>query len=147
MLYKKGHPADCGNYRPICLLAAAYKLFSLVLLLQRLLRAGAEEKLWPSQFGFRRGCGTDDALFCMCRAIELAWSQRDGAIYMLALDLQKAFDSIHPSSLMQALLRFRIPGPFAALVGSIYEGRVFRVSEGAPYLNNTTREPASCLLW
>jgi hypothetical protein len=53
MLYKKGDPAECCNYRTICLLNAAYKIFAMVIL-KRLLAAGADTKVWPSQFGFRR---------------------------------------------------------------------------------------------
>ena len=51
VIYKKGDPADCGNYRPICLLNAAYKIFAMILL-WRLLAAGADEKVWATQYGF-----------------------------------------------------------------------------------------------
>jgi len=128
VIFKKGDPAECSNYRPICLLACAYKIFAMVLL-GRLLHAGAEARLWGTQFAFRRGRGTEDALFCVRRAIELAWSQRGGTIHLLALDWAKAFDSISSTALLQALRKFGIPEPFVTMVASIYNGRRFQVAE------------------
>ena len=128
LIYKKGDPADCNNYRPICLLQAAYKLFAMILL-QRLLSAGADSRIWPSQFGFRPQRGTEDALHCARRAVELAWSQRGGAIHMLALDWRKAFDSISPIAMLQALRRFGLPEPFIEMVASIYSDRRFQVND------------------
>jgi hypothetical protein len=80
LIYNKGDPSDCGNYRPICLLNAAYKSFAMILLL-RLLRAGADERIRPSQFGFRRKRSTEDALHCARRAIEKAWAHRGGCAF------------------------------------------------------------------
>ena len=51
MVFKKGDPAESGNYRPICLLNSAYKVFAM-LLLGRLLEAGADDRIWSAQFGF-----------------------------------------------------------------------------------------------
>ena len=135
MSYKKGDPADCGNYRPICLLAAAYKIFATILL-KRLIAAGSESRIWPTQYGFRPKRGTEDALHCVRRAIDVAWSRRDGSLHLLALDWRKAFDSISSVALLQALRIFGLPEPFVAMVASIYNGRVFRVRECG-----TTSEP------
>ena len=52
LIFKKGGTGECKNYRPICLLNSAYKVFAMVLL-QRLLSAGADSRLWASQYGFR----------------------------------------------------------------------------------------------
>ena len=61
LLYKKDDPSDCGNYRPICLLNTAYKIFAAILL--RLLnRAEAAERISCSQFGFRKRRGTEELL-------------------------------------------------------------------------------------
>ena len=105
IIFKKGDPAECGNYWPICLLNSAYKLFAM-LLLQRLLAAGADDRLWASQYGFRRARSTEHALHCARRAIDLASSLRDGTVHLPALDRQKAFDSINSNSLLVALRRF-----------------------------------------
>ena len=48
VIFKKGNPASCDNYRPICLLATAYNIFGLISK-QRLTEAGVEERLWKSQ--------------------------------------------------------------------------------------------------
>jgi hypothetical protein len=128
MIYKKGDPADCNNYRPICLLAAAYKLFAMILL-KRLLSAGADARIWPTQYGFRKHRSTEDALRCVGRALELAWSKKNASLHFLALDWAKAFDSISPDGLLQSLRMFGIPDPFIAMVAAIYEDRVFQVRE------------------
>eukprot|EP00959_Pyramimonas_sp_CCMP1952_P109559 2291834-Pyramimonas_sp.AAC.1 len=92
MIYKKGDPAECDNYRPISLLPIGYKMFAIVLL-RRLKHAGAEDRIWQTQFGFRSKRGTADAVFLARRVLEDAWSTRDGKVYFLALDWAKAFDS------------------------------------------------------
>ena len=65
-----------------------YKLFA-SLLLARLQAAGAESRLTRTQFGFRRGCGTNDAVFLVRRRIDLALAQRYGQAGLVALDLKK----------------------------------------------------------
>ena len=100
-----------------------------MVLLHRLLDVGADGRLWPSQYGFRKRRGTEDALHCVMRAVELAWSQRGGCVHVLALDWAKAFDSINPDSLFRALRLFGIPEDFALMVMAIYTDRVFQVAE------------------
>ena len=129
MLYKKGDPALCENYRPICLLCSGYKIFAQILL-NRLKDAGAENALWPIQFGFRSNCGTNDALFVARRAMETAEAQRNGRLHVLALDWKKAFDSVSPDGLVAALRRFGVPPRFVDAVAGIYQRRVFQVRDG-----------------
>ena len=47
LIFKKGDPASCANYRPISILAIAYKVFA-PMMKNRLLDAGADARLWPS---------------------------------------------------------------------------------------------------
>ena len=69
LLFKKGDPSSCDNYRSICLQSIGYKLFAWMLK-ERLVQAGVDQALWKSQFGFRPGCGTDDAIFIARRHAE-----------------------------------------------------------------------------
>ena len=127
-IYKKGDPADCDNYRPISLLCIAEKIIAAILK-QRILDAGADADLWPSQFGFRAGRGTEDAIYIARRRIELARARRNGKITLLALDWAKAFDSISPSALLHALHRFGLPQHFIELINAIYSSRQFFVHD------------------
>ena len=128
-LFKKGDPAECSNYRPVCLTAVGYKIFASILL-SRLKMAGADSKIWRTQFGFRKGYGTADALFAVRRLLEDAWASKEGKMNFIALDWAKAFDSISPKALQSALLRFGVSTKFAKVVESIYQSRTFDVRGG-----------------
>ena len=110
-IFKKGDPALCENYRPISLLAIGYKVFALVLL-YRLKDGQAESRIWATQFGFKSEYGTTDALFAARRIIDQCWTKADGSVILLALDWAKAFDSVSPYYLCNALRRFGLPEDF-----------------------------------
>ncbi len=135
-VYKKGDPANCDNYRPISLVSVLYKVYATILL-NRLKAGGAESKLWSTQFGFRSGRSTEHALFVVRRRIEQAWASRGGALLMVALDWRKAFDSLAPHRLIEALQRFGIPEGMVQAIAGIYEERVFTVTENG--LESTQR--------
>ena len=50
-IYKKGNVEDPGNYRPISLLQALYKIYAS--LIQIRMADELEEQMWNTQFGFR----------------------------------------------------------------------------------------------
>ena len=128
MLFKKGDPADANNYRPICLQSIAYKLFA-SLLKQRFLDAGAESRLWQSQFGFRKGRCTEDAIYVALRKVEQACARRNGQTRLLALDWKKAFDSINLASLLDALRRFGLPEHCLNMIAGMMRHRRFYVED------------------
>ena len=128
MIFKKGDPATCGNYRPICLTAVAYRIYA-SMIKQRLLDAGLDGRLWHSQFGFRGGRSTTDAIYVARRRIELACAQRGGQVSLLALDWAKAFDSVHVGRLIQCLQRFGISGQTLNAISGLMRNRHFFVQD------------------
>ena len=118
-MFKKGDVSQCSNYRPISLLNLSYKIMA-ALLLRRLRDAGVDQHLWKSQFGFRAGRGTVDALFVIRRLLEKALNSKDECFICLALDWAKAFDSIAPEGLIDSLRRFGLPSHFVEMIGAIY---------------------------
>ena len=132
MIFKKGDPAQPSNYRPICLTAVAYRIYA-GLIKQRLLDAGIDQRLWPSQFGFRKGRSTIDALYVARRHIELACAKRGGQISLLALDWARAFDSVHVGRLLHCLRRFGVTGRTHSAISSLMHNRQFYVEDfGVP---------------
>jgi hypothetical protein len=61
--------------------------------------------------------------------LDTAWSRKDGALVMLALDWAKAFDSVAPEALLTALRRFGVPECFVRVVDGIYSARQFSVRD------------------
>ena len=128
MIFKKGDPAERGNYRPISVLNLGYKVFA-ALLLHRLKCGGVERFICPTQFGFKAGMGTADALFILRRLLERTWNSKTDGLVLLALDWAKAFDAISPDGLKNALRRFGLPQAFLEMIDAIYSSRSFFVSE------------------
>ena len=100
-----------------------------MILLRRLQTAGADKLVWSSQFGFRLGRSTEDALHCVRRAVEKAWADKGGSLHLLALDWRKAFDSIDPSATLNALRRFGLPPKLLKAIAAIYSERESSWSE------------------
>ena len=137
VIFKKGDPSECGNYKPICLLSVCQKLF-MSKAKQRLIDAGAEQRLWPTQFGFRAKRSIEDAIFIARRRIEIAKAKRGGQITLLALDWAKAFDSINVESLVNALKRFGLPLGLLEMITSFLQMRAFYVRDAQ---QNSQRRP------
>ena len=89
----------------------------------RLLDAGADDRLWPSQYGFRRSHGIPDAISISRRIIETACAQRSGRLSLVALHWAKTFDSVDVESLLDALRRFGVPCSFIGVVSALVRDR------------------------
>ncbi|GBP44043.1 Probable RNA-directed DNA polymerase from transposon X-element [Eumeta japonica] len=68
LLYKKGNPYDINKYKPISLLASAYKLFISILL--KRLTPIIDNTQAIEQAGFRSGCSTIDHIHTLEQVIE-----------------------------------------------------------------------------
>ena len=114
------------NYRPIALLQAFYKFYTL--LIDKRLRL-IEHRVWRNQVGFRRDHSTDDANFLLLRLMEHAHRWQHLHIYILFSDWIKCYDRIHHAPLMDALRRFGLPPQYLRVLNSIYCDLSFFVAD------------------
>ena len=95
-IYKKGDPTLQHNYTPISLLNSIYKLYGYIV--KGRLEAGIEANLKSTQYGFRKGHSTIQAIHCIRRIKEKA--ERTGSsLGVILLDWEKAFDKITHKSI------------------------------------------------
>ena len=85
-LFKKGKVDNPANYRPISLLNALYKIYAS--LIQIRLAEKLEEKMWKTQFGFRKAHSTQEALFITRRIQDFADSSGE-KLFLVFLDWEK----------------------------------------------------------
>ena len=118
-LFKKGDPLECGNYRGISLLCIAGKVFSL-LLLDRL--AEIMVRIVPeSQCGFRQYRGTTDMIFS-ARILQEQCRENNVDLYMVFIDLTKAYDTVNRKFLWKLLERFGAPRKLVKLIRLMHDG-------------------------
>lgn len=124
LIYKKGNPADIGNYRPISLQPTLYKLFASCLE-ERL--AKYTEKLQPvEQAGFRRNYSTVDHIYCLELVIE-KYEEMNRPLYLAFIDYAKAFDSISHGSIWKALQECEVPTEAIEIIQDIYKKSKSRI--------------------
>ena len=99
-IHKKGDKLDPANYRAISLLSIPSKVFCRILLNR--IKENVENILGESQFGFREGRGTVDAIFVIRQIMEKA-NEHKVPIHFHFIDYKAAFDTIWREALWKML--------------------------------------------
>ena len=133
-LFKKGKRSICDNYRGISLLVIAGKILARVIL-NRLNESLLDSICSESQCGFRKGRGTVDMIFSLRQVQEKAREQNK-PLYMLFIDLTKAFDTVNRDALWHILSKVGVPDKMKNVIISLHDGMKAQVA-----MDGTTSEP------
>ena len=127
---KKKDPKRPSNYRPISLVNTVYKVYASML--HTRLKLAIDDRISPSQYGFRSGRSTSAPLFVIRRLLEL--HERHGvSFYALFLDWAQAFDSVSHSALRISFTRLGVPSAFIEAVMAIYSTAQFQVKDSTSF--------------
>ena len=113
---KKGPPE---NLRPIILLSILRKILTITLLDRTWKRL--EEKIPKTQAAYQRDRGTTEQVLALKLIIEKAINSSDLDIYILLLDMSKAFDTVNRKILLSDLASTLNPDEVHLLGGSSYQ--------------------------
>ena len=108
-IYKKGSKVSTGNYRPISLLSNINKILE-KLMFNRVYKFLEDQKcIYNLQFGFRKKHSTNHALIEITESIRKALDNNRYACGIF-IDLQKAFDTVNHTILINKLNYYGIRG-------------------------------------
>ena len=125
-LYKKGNVENPANYRPIALLNTLYKIHAS--LKQKRICAGLDNRLWGTQYGFRKCRSTSQPLFITRRMQDQAEQSKE-KLFLVFLDWEKAFDKVDQEKLLEAMKRLGLPDKMLKVLASFYVNPQFRVKD------------------
>ena len=116
---KKGDLKHCDNWRGISLLDVVGKVFARVI--QERLQIIAEKYLPESQCGFRKGRGCTDMIFTARQLVEKCIEHND-SLFILFVDLKKAYDTVPRSALWCVLEKCGVPPTMLRIIRSFHDG-------------------------
>lgn len=120
-------PADTKSYRPIACLPFPSKIFEKIMNTQ--LAQFIDNLLDDTQFGFRKGHGTETALIKASDEIRMVLD-KGGAAVLVLLDLSAAFDTVDHTTLIDRISSIGIRHRAKALLSSFLSNRTQLVSLG-----------------
>ena len=124
----KGSKNDCNNYRGISLLCIAGKILARILL-NRLVENISEGNLPETQCGFRPNRSTVDMIFSV-RQVQEKCREQNMDLYMVFVDLTKAFDTVNREALWVILSKFGCPHKFVNLIRQFHDNMTGQVLSG-----------------
>ena len=126
-VYKKGDSSSLAKYRPISLLCSCNKIIAA--LVKNRLTDGLDSWLMKTQYGFRPGKSTSQAIFVARRLQDFAEKSKSQSTLIL-LDWEKAFDRVDQSKMIETLRRLLVPEKLCNLIASFYQDPKFKVKAG-----------------
>jgi len=125
-LYKKGDTDNAANYRPISLLSSLYKIY--MMMIRQRMQDAIDDKLSPTQYGFRPNKSTSHAIYVIRRIQDYAES-KGTRLSLSLLDWEKAFDKIQHDKLILALKRMGFNAHFCDVIKNCYRDPTFFVKD------------------
>jgi hypothetical protein len=129
---KKGDLSSMDSYRGITVGSAISKVYALVILAR--LDAWAEKQQFraATQFGFRKGMSTIDAIFTMRHTIEL-YEQQHKPVFAAFIDFRKAYDRVDRNLLWKCLQNLGVHGECLETLQNMYRVVDLRVRVDGNY--------------
>ena len=115
----KGNLTKCGNWWGITLMSVAAKVMRKVLI--KRVSNGVDIKLRKGQAGFRPGRSTVEQIYILRNIVEQA-VEWNSSLYVCFVDYEKAFDSVHRSTLWKIMESYGIPPKLVRIVSTMYDG-------------------------
>lgn len=118
-IFKNGDRREVKNYRGITLIDTAYKIYANIL--NEKLGKEVEDKLKDTQFGFRKGRGTMDAIYLINCVVNRELSRKRGKIFAFFADLKAAFDKVLRGQLEETMKKIEIENNLRRRIMEIYK--------------------------
>ena len=130
-LPKKNNATKCSDFRTISLIYHASKI--VLRILTKRIEAKARHLIGRSQFGFRKGCGTRDAIGVMRTVCERSL-EHGNEVYVCFVDFEKAFDRVNWVKMFEILKHLHIDWKDRRLLQDLYmtQQAVIRMADEEP---------------
>jgi hypothetical protein len=131
-IYKNGKKDELVNYRPVGAISVIMKILEYAIH-NRIMKYCTENKILnPTQYGFVPGKSTIQLLENVSYLLNSALDKRQ-VVPAILLDLTKAFDTIHHSTMLNKLQTIGIRGPALKLFQNYFTDRHTIVKLGSAY--------------
>ena len=118
-VYKKGNENSVENYRGVSLMDSGYKIYTDILR-EKLIKEIRNKNVYnETQFGFRSGRGTIDAIYVLKNAVQKIIEKKQ-SVYLLFVDLKAAFDNVDRMELYRMLKSKNIDDDIIIRIMSVY---------------------------
>ena len=121
-IFKEGDREDANNYRPISILTVISKIFEKHLYNELTTYAENNNLISPHQWGFTRGVSTDVAIAKLMEKVYGGLNEGQFGVGVF-LDLEKAFDLVDRSILVEKLKVYGVLGTEITLFTSFLANR------------------------